>query len=625
MGLLQVGASALKAATLQIQTTGNNVANATTPGYHRQVAMQEDNAYQRTGSGYVGMGVVVDTIQRRYNAFLEKAVGIGEASAAADKARFSQMSALENLFTDSESGLGSSMNDLRTALGDLVSSPADSATRTVVLNRAEALAQRLNALEGQLSRLGADNAQRMDAEVKALNSALGELARVNQQIGAADSEHLPNHLLDQRDQLISQINGYSRANAYFNDDQTVSLFTVTGEPMVLNGDASTFSLTKDAFNSGLPQLNLTTLGKEIAMDAAALGGGSIAGLIRFQGDDLASAQARLGQMAIAVGQVFNDVQANGVDGTGLAGKPMFSWADPQALSAATNLGNAELAVTVADPSAVEASDYLVVYDGSQFIAERKSDGKKTTLGAMPQTLDGLTIDLDSGTAQTGDRFLIRSASNFASTFKANLGSTSELAVGLAVTPQLGTTNAGSLAVAGFKVTDAGDANLTAPVTLVFDGAGNFDVVGPGTGNPTGVAYTTGTEINFNGWSMTVNGSPAAGDSITLGATAAPSADNRNARALYEAVDLAAVNGRSFGDAYADLVADVGTRAHQAKLADGQSSSLLATAKAARDSESGVNLDEEAARLLQFQQAYQAAAKLISTSQSMFSSILDAVN
>ncbi len=625
MGLLQIGSSALRAASVQLQTTGNNVANASTEGYHRQTVSQSDNGTRQTGGGYIGMGVQIDTIRRSYDSFLEKAVGIATSSAAADKSRTRQMSALENLFADSSTGVGSAMDDLRSALAELVNSPADSSTRTVVLNRADALAQRISGLEGKLTQMASDNAQQVRSEVTALNGSLQQLADINQKIIAASVDHTPNDLYDQRDQLIKQINGYVSANAYINENGTADLFSISGEPMVLGSDPSTFSVTADPFNSGLPQLNLTTLGRDLPMDAAALGGGSITGLIRFQGDDLASARARLGQMAAAIGDVFNQVQSNGIDSNGQAGKPMFSWADPVATAASTNLGNAEFDVTLSDASALAASDYLISFDGTQFTAQRLSDGIETALTAMPQEVDGLTINLASGTAQAGDRFLVRSASTFASTFEMSLGSTRELAIGMAVTPQLGNTNSGSASVTGFKVDDASNGNLTAQVILAFDGAGNYNVVGAGTGNPTNVPYVAGQPISFNGWSLTLSGTPAAGDTITLDATASPATDNRNARELFAAVDAALVGGQSLNDAYAELVADVGSRASSAKVASNQSSAMLTNATAARDSVSGVNLDEEAARLLQMQQAYQAAARLISTSQSMFTTLIEAVS
>ena len=624
MGLLEIGSSALKAASVQLQTTGNNVANASTPGYHRQTVSQSENGARLTGGGYIGMGVQIDTIRRSYDSFLERAVSIGEASAASDKSRLTQMSAMEGLFSDSDTGVGSAMNELRSALADLVNSPTDSSARTVVLNRAGALAQRINGLDGKLAQMAGDNAQRINAEVGDLNSALKQLADVNRKIIAADFQHTPNDLHDQRDLLISQINGLASANAYINENGTADLFSVSGEPMVLGAEPSTFTVTPDPYHSGLPQLNLRTLGRDLPMDAAALSGGSIAGLMRFQADDLAAARTRLGQMAAAIGDVFNNVQSNGIDSTGQAGKPMFGWADPVAIAASTNNGGAELAVSLSDPSALAASDYLVTFDGTNYAARRQSDGVETALTAMPQEVDGLTISVASGTPQIGDRFLIKSASNFASTFKMALGTTNELAIGMAVMPQLSEANAGSGAISTFQVDDSTDPNLTALVTLVFDGAGNYNVVGAGTGNPTGQPYAAGQPISYNGWSLTLTGTPAAGDAIVLGATASPSTDNRNARALYAATDAALVGGRSFNDAYADLVADVGSRANQAGVASNQSTAMLSNAKAARDSVSGVNLDEEAARMIQLQQSYQAAARLITTAQSIFDTLINSV-
>ncbi|MET0506733.1 MAG: flagellar hook-associated protein FlgK [Burkholderiaceae bacterium] len=626
MGLLEIGAGALKAATVQIQTTGNNIANASTPGYHRQLAVQSEAGTQRTGAGYIGLGVQVDTIQRQYDGFLERAVGVGEAAAAADASRQGQVRTLEQLFADSDTGLGTSMDDLRAALADLVSTPADGSVRTVVLSRAGALAQRITSLERQMSELGSDTAQRMSAEVTELNGALVRLAEVNRQILATDVDgHSANDLLDQRDVLIGQINQRAQGNAYIAADGTASVFTVTGEPLVVGDRASTFTVGTDAFESGTPQLKLKTVNAELPVDAAALGGGSIAGLMRVHAEDLAAARSRLGQMAGAIGDAFNRVQAGGIDASGRAGQPMFKWSAPAAIAATTNGGSAELRATVSDAATVQASDYLVTFDGTQFVATRQSDGQQTALSGLPQTLDGLTIDLASGTPQAGDRFMVRAASRFASGFAMNLGATGQLATAVAVTPQAGATNGGSLAVGSFAVTDPGNGNLTGPVTLTFNGSGGFDVAGAGTGNPAAVPFVAGQPISYNGWTLSLSGTPAAGDTITLGPTTSTTSDNRNARQLYEAVGAASVGGRTFHDAYADLVADVGSRAQQASAASDQSTAMLANAKAARDSVSGVNLDEEAARLLQFQQAYQAAAKLISTSQSLFASLIDAVN
>jgi flagellar hook-associated protein 1 FlgK len=205
-------------------------------------------------------------------------------------------------------------------------------------------------------------------------------------------------------------------------------------------------------------------------------------------------------------------------------------------------------------------------------------------------------------------------------FQVALSSPAGLATALPAMPQLGASNTGTMSVASFGVASPG-ANTSQPVTLSFNGNGTFNVAGTGTGNASNVPFTAGQTISYNGWTMTLAGTPAAGDTLTVQATAAPQADNRNAQALLNTVDANVVNGTSFSTAYANLVGDVGTRSQSAQTAQTVSQQALTSATASRDQGSGVNLDEEAAKLLQYQQAYQAAAKVITTAQSLFQSIL----
>ncbi len=193
-----------------------------------------------------------------------------------------------------------------------------------------------------------------------------------------------------------------------------------------------------------------------------------------------------------------------------------------------------------------------------------------------------------------------------------------------MTTTQGATNAGDVSVRNFAV-NANDTNLTAPVTITFDGAGNFSVNGTGTGNPTGVPYTAGMTIAYNGWSMELRGAPAAGDTIQIVPTPDPAVDNRNARALLELADKPLVDGYSYNSAFSQLLSDVGVRTQAAQASASLSEQVLADARSARAEVSGVNLDEEAARLLQYQQAYQAAAKLMATAQSMFDTVMQMSN
>jgi flagellar hook-associated protein 1 FlgK len=622
-GLLNIGASALNAAYLQLQTTSHNIANVNTPGYHRQDAVQQSVEGTSSGLGFVGRGVQIVTVRRQYDAFLERELSLNQAASSADEARATQMSQLDRLFAATDTGLGAAMDDLRSGLADLVNNPSDTAARTVALNRADAFAARIRDTSGQLSEIAYQTDQRIAATAKQLNGLLQRLGALNNEIATqSGAGHSPNDLLDQRDDLVNQVNKIVKANPIVSADGTVSLFASGGEALVVNATVANFDVGADTLDPSKSQLVLKTLGASVPVDSATLGGGELAGLMRFRDEDLAAARWRVGQMAAAIGSAFNAQQAVGLDATGAAGQPMFTMNPPVVSSAVSNTGNAVLGVAIGNASQLAASDYVLTWNGSAYQVTRQSDGTQSTLAGLPATIDGLTLSTTSGTPAVGDRFLVRSGSVMASGFTMALSSPSRLASGLGVMPQMGAANGGDVATSAFKVNTVG-ANLTQPVTLTFTGAGTFDVTGTGTGNPTGVAYAAGQPISYNGWSLTLKGTPKAGDTVTLTPTASPSTDNRNAKAMFDLVDQRVVNGSSFNSAYADMLADIGARAQTANTAQAMSSQSLADAKASRDEVAGVNLDEEAARMMQFQQAYQAAAKLIATAQTLFTALLNA--
>ena len=624
-GLLSIATGALNAASTQLQVTGHNIANVNTPGYHRQLAIQQTIAGTQTGAGFIGNGVDIATVQRQYDAFIERQVSTNQAASSADQARATQLTALEQMFSDSTTGIGVSIDSLRQGLADLVNQPSDASTRTIVVKRAGDLATQVRTIDGQLADLSNQTDQQIGNRAGQLNGLLQSLADLNNKLAVSGgSGQPPNDLLDKRDDLISRVNTLIKANSFISADGTVSLFAAGGEALVVNTTASKFDVATDPLDPSKTQLVLKTAGANVVVDGASMGGGELAGLIRFRDQDLAAARDRIGQLAGSLATAFNAQQANGLDASGAAGQPMFLLGAPKASAATTNTGTGQLSVAVANAAALAASDYTVSFDGTDYRITRMSDGQTSAAAALPQTIDGLTISAASGAPAAGDRYLVRAASVMASGFSLALTSGSRLATGMAMMPQPAPGNTGDVAASIFSV-DAADANQTAPVAFTFTSAGTFDVTGTGTGNPIGVAYAAGQAITFNGWTVTLDGAPKPGDVVNIVPTASPSTDNRNAKSLIALLDKPLAGGATFSNAYADLLAEVGSRAQSAKTAQTMSSQLLGEARTARDQVGGVNLDEEASRLLQYQQAYQAAAKLIATSKTMFDSLLAAAN
>ncbi|HEU4621976.1 MAG TPA: flagellar basal body rod C-terminal domain-containing protein, partial [Burkholderiaceae bacterium] len=319
----------------------------------------------------------------------------------------------------------------------------------------------------------------------------------------------------------------------------------------------------------------------------------------------------------------NDQQALGVDRNGATGQPLFSVGAPEVLPRTGNPGTATLSASVVNSSALEASDYRIDYDGTNFSVTRLADGQSSTFASLPATIDGLTLSSPSGTFAAGDKFLLRPTAPATRAMSVTLVTPASIAAARPVVAEGTSTNTGGASASVAAV--ASNANLTQTVTLTFTSAGTFDVNGTGTGNPTGVAFTPGSTISYNGWSLTLNGAPRAGDVFTVRLNPAPSSDNRNALSMADQRDARLIGGDRTSDAYATLLGEVGARVQSADSAREIAQRIADDAKLAQSNASGVNLDEEAARMLQYQQAYQAAAKVISAAQTLFDSLLSAVS
>ena len=539
--LMQIGSSALGAAYAQLQTTGQNIANANTPGYvRREVQLQEAGSNLGTG-GFVGRGVDVSSVRRVYDEFLVRESVSGQAAWAQDRTRGTQLDRLDRLFADADTGIGAAVDELMGSMADVVNRPFDRSARAAVLARADGFAERARALDARLSELRDGTQSQMQTEVGKANGVLASLAAINRQIAdLRGSGHAPNNLLDQRDRLLGELNGIVKANSVIAADGTVTVQSLRGEALVVGAKASRLSLVDDPTVPG--RLGVTIVrdtGIPMRMEAADLGGGSLAGLMRFRDEDLEATRTRLGGLVTAFATALNAQQARGLDASGAAGQPLFA-----------------LGTTLAELRALQSNP---------------------------------------------DR----------------------LATALPVSAESGAANAGDLKAAAVSIGAIGP-NTAQTVTLSFTGPGTFDVSGTGTGNPSGLAFTPGMQVSYNGWTATLSGTPAAGDTLRIVATASASTDNRNARAMQALGDAPVVDGTTkVVDAYASLVGEVGTRTQSARAAGDMSKRLFDEAERSRTELSGVNLDEEAARLMQYQQAYQAAAKVIETANEMFRTLLQA--
>lgn len=619
--LLRIGNSALHAAYTQLQTTGQNISNVNTPGYVRREAQLQEAGNADAG-GWSGRGVDVVAVRRAYDQFLVRESVLMQSTASQDKARAGALSRLENLFSDPDTGLGAAYDNLIGAFTDVTARPSDLAARSTVLSRAEAFASRVVSLDGQVQSLRQSAQSNMQSEVTKANETLSALARLNARIADAQGNSGPaNGLLDQRDLLLQNLNASVRANAVIGQDGTVTLTSNRGELLLVGAQASSLSLRADTLDSNRMTLEVKQGNGATTTLEASEAGGALAGLLKFANEDIDSVRAQIGRMYAAVASAFNDRQARGLDATGAAGQAMFALGAPRVTGTSANTGTAELAASIADAKSLAASDYQVIYSNGEYRFTRVSDGTVSQFSSLPASLDGLSLSLTSGTPAEGDRFLVRAGTQYASGAKSLLTNPQRLATALPVAAQLGAANGGDLKISALDVTTQGT-NTGASVTITFGAGNTFSVSGTGTGNPTGLTYTPGMTLSYNGWSLTLTGSPSAGDTVQLAATANPLVDNRNARAMQSLGTERFVDGATAIDRYAELIGDLGARAQSAQSASEMNQRLFDDVQRSRSEVSGVNLDEEAARLMQYQQAYQAAAKMIAAANELFRTLMD---
>ncbi|MEO5696407.1 MAG: flagellar hook-associated protein FlgK [Burkholderiaceae bacterium] len=640
-GLMSIGMTAMTANYAALQTAGNNIANVNTPGYSRQRAELADQPSQFTGSGFFGKGVSVTTIARAYDVHLTNQAVSSSSTASADAARLDKLTQLESVFALGSAGLGYAAGEFLNSFIDLSNAPGDASARQVVLGQAQELASRFRAAGDQITSLQTGVAQDIKASVANVNSIAQQVAKLNLQIAmASGAGQPPNQLLDQRDRLVSQIAAAINVTTIRADDGSVGVFIGGGQTLVLGGNASTMKAVPDPFDPAKVALTMTEGAANVQIPADSLSGGSLAGLLKFQNQDLSTASNLLGQMAAAFSGSVNTQQSLGLDlGRPAApGAPIFAVGAARVLGASTNSGTAAFTVTVDDASRLQPSDYELGFDGSNYTLTRLSD--RSAVAGAPFTpaqlaagvqFDGITLQLGAGTPGNPDRFLIQPVASAAQTMTAVLGSPQGLAAAAPFTGSVGVDNAGSATVASLVAVDPSyDGALDTRIAFTSD-SGDYDwTMSDGTSG-TGT-WTAGTPIRLNGFELTLAGVPRSGDTVAAVPTVSVASNNGNALGFARLTGrgMVAANGdagssQTITDAYASVIADVGVRVQGGRTAASISGAAAGFAETARAGQAGVNLDEEAAKLIQFQQSYQAAAKILQVAQSIFDTMLQAAS
>jgi flagellar hook-associated protein 1 FlgK len=588
MSMLNIGTSALITSQGALSTTSHNISNVNTEGYNRQRVEQGTRIPNYEGGYYVGSGVEISSVERLFDQFLADQVRVFTSQEQQLDTFYTFARQVDDLLGSSELSLSSGLEGFFDSVQAVADDPTSIPARQVMLTEADTLAKRFNTLDSQLDAFNDQVNINIEAAVADVNLLATGIANLNAAIVEATGSTgaIPNDLLDQRDQLINDLSKLVSVSTVEQSNGAMNVFIGTGQGLVVGSGTIKLSVVTAPGDTTRNQIGYGPSGVNISDQIT---GGSLGGLLSVRDEVIDPARAEIDALALGVINAVNEQHTTGLTLTGAAGGNFFEPTDPSANPAA---GAGTIRVAIVDPRDIAV--------------------------AFPVTTT--TTNTNTGTAELEVTSIDSSDAAFDPVNTLNTAVT--LAFDSATNTYTVTYDGGVASVNYNPATDSGmSIDLS---TLTF--------VDPNTLLATGTAPPV---------TITLAGVPANGDSFTLSNSAEGGftavGDNRNALAIAELqisktmTALDPVTGlptggtatQSFGDAYGILVANVATRTHQAEIGQQTQQGLLDQTQVRYDSVSGVNLDEEAANLIKFQQAYQAASQIITVSNTVFNALINA--
>lgn len=631
MSIFSIGVTGLNAAQVALATTGNNITNVYTPGYNREVTLLAEN---RTGSG-----VGVSGVQRQFNQFIATQLNQAISSNSALSAYEVQINQIDNLLADRDAGLAPLFQNFFSAMQKLVATPSDPAARQGVLGTADTLTAQFRAFDSYLNDMQSGVNGQLENQVVQVNNIAEQIAKLNREIGLAKAKTgtEPNSLLNQRDQLVTELSGYVSVKVVQQDGGGYNIGIGNGLSLVA-GSASfrleTMPSAADPTRTVIAYRD--TNGALLELREENFTGGQIGGLMTFRRETLDRAQNQLGQMAVAMAVGFNAQHRLGVDLNGDQGGDFFSVGAPLAFSSSKNSSAASLTAEY-DPTKINELnivDYDVVHSAGAYTVTRRDTGAVVdgNYDAVAGTLSfgGMTVTVN-GTPADGDRFQVQPVRRAAQQLRTEVADIGKIAAGtVTLSPASGAAGAANVAWTA-KLDPANSDKLSigssgsVTYTVSYDGT-DYSATDAG-GNPVDVQVkeVDGKPVlSLGGVEVSLAADLAGGESFSLSAStlSSGSGDNRNAVQMLELQNIKLVNGSaSLSQAYASMVSDVGNRTNIVQVNQDAQEGLVKQLKAVQQGESGVSLDEEGANLLRFQRYYQASAKVIEIGTTVIDTLL----
>lgn len=663
-GLISIAMTGINAAQAGLLTTGNNISNLSTEGYTRQRTLQASNPSVMTGAGGIGQGVHVVTVERMFSQALTTQVLNAQTNVSALDTYYAQVSQIDNMLADKEAGLTPLMQKFFDAAQSVATNPSSISARQSMVSAAETMTTGYRSMYERLTEIEAGINSQVRDTVGQINTYTEQIADLNEKIISASAigGQPANDLYDKRDKLVADLNELVKVTVTSNTNGSYNVFVGSGQQLVVGSQVTMMSAEPASADRSRNVIGLVgPTGNIQELPESLISGGKLGGLLSFRSEALDASFNQLGLMATSFTQTFNAQHALGRDLLGNANGSanfvgeFFSVGAPDVIPNSKNAtGSPTVSVTL-DPvtsngtnyySNLTASDYRLSFESGALTLTRLSDNTSWTganVGAINTQLatdpQGFTLDPAVGFAN-GDSYLIQPTRDAARHFAINDKISADprlIAAGLSeAVAKAGVGNTGTGSVSSVSYTTGFTTGSALSLSYNAGSLSNFPVgssvtVGattyPITLSTDPVPYTAGATIVINGggWSgvsLVLSGAPNNGDVFTL-AAASGVEDGRNIVKLGNLQTQNTMLGANatYQDNYAAFVNDVGNKTASAEISSVAQTSLLNQAVAAREAVSGVNRDEEAAKLIEYQQAYQASAKVIEIASNLFDTLL----
>ncbi len=667
VNLYQTGVSGLLAAQQQLATTGHNIANVNTEGYNRQRAEQNASVGLYSGNGnFIGSGTYVQDVTRIYNQFSYKEQLYSQSNLGFSDTIHNSLNQLNEITSFSGSAINSSIEKFYQTMNSIADNPSDLGLRSIALSQAGILASDFRSLNENIDQMEKSANGEIELIAKKITEISFEIAKINDQImqNGTSLTGQPNDLLDSRDRLITQLSEYTTVNTVQDANGVMTVMIGSGSTLVAGITPLSLAIEAGDPDPMQTSLKLTSSNGQVEINKNTIGG-ALGAKFEFRDEHLPKLRNEINRLAMAISETLNQGQSEGLDLNKQQGLDIFTDINSPALmqsrvaNFSDNTGTVSASVNITDISLIPTDEFQVEWDGINYVMTNLTDNSSQNLVLTPpntyDTGKGFSFVIDSGAPAVGDKFLVRPTENSAALMQVTLQNGDGIAASTPIEAKASQDNVSAGALNIISMTDPVAARNFVNVTNsgltidVYQNGANYDYriydAGVTPPNPPSTAGAISSGSFAPGSTAVIDLPPApstaafqieiSGDPIGQGALAPEvfeisdafgigNGNNAVLMALTQEKGVLNKGQETFGQSLGISTARVGSSAKSAELVANTAQALYTQAYNRNQETSGVNLDEEAANMLKFQQAYQASSRIISVANTIFDTLLAAV-